>query len=127
MSDSELDLIRHRKLMQLKKRMKKEPEAPRVEEKKEDEPAEILNRFLVGRAWEVLRAARIQYPQAAREVEKTLVKLMSEGKIVSKVTGEELYGLFRRLGFRIHLETRIRILEHGKVRSLEDKIRERSI
>lgn len=126
MSDSELDSIRRKKLKQLKERLEKTAETRKGEEKKEPEPTEILNRFLIGRAWEVLTAARLQYPQAAKGIEKTLVKLISEGRIRSKITGEELYGLFNRLGFRIRLKTRIRILEHGKLRSLEDKIREGS-
>ena len=55
-----------------------------------------------------------------------LVKLIIEGKIRNKISGEELYGLFRRLGIRVRLKTRIKILEHGELKSLEDKIREQT-
>ncbi len=83
-----------------------------------------MNRFFVDRAWEVLNAAKAQYPQAAEYVEKTLVKLISEGKLRTQISGEELYGLFLRLGYRVRLQTKISVLEHGKVKSLEDKIKE---
>lgn len=118
-------MLRRRKLLEIKKRL----ESKAKEEKKERErvkinPEQVLNRFFTGRAWEVLRAARFQYPQAAREIERALVRLILSGRVRSKITGEELYGLFYRLGFRVHLETRIRVLEHGKLKSLEEKIRE---
>ncbi len=38
--------------------------------------------------------------------------------------GEELFVLFRRLGMRVKMETHIRVLEDGKVKSIEEKIRE---
>jgi len=121
-------MIRRKKLLELKKQLEKKAKAKTTnKEKQKVSPREILNRFLVGRAWEVLEAARLQYPQAASVVEKALVKLIVDGRIKSKITGEELYGLFHRLGFRVRLKTRIRILEHGKLKSLEDKIKESTL
>ena len=124
MSDRELEAIRQKKLMKLK-RLLQEREKGKSEEKSED-PRRILNQFFVGRAWEVLNAAKAQYPEVGRYIENTLVKLIMEGKIKSKISGEELYWLFRRLGIRVRLKTRIRILEHGKLKSLEEKIREQT-
>jgi len=120
--DRELEAIRQKKLMELKKILKQREQA-KSGEKRED-AREILNRFFIGRAWEVFNAAKAQYPQVARYVENALVKLIMEGRIRNKISGEELYGLFRRLGVRVRLKTRIKILEHGKVKSLEEKIRE---
>jgi len=123
-SDRELEAIRQKKLMELKKLLQKR-EKEKSEEKRVD-PKEVLDKFFIGRAWEVLNAAKAQYPQIARYVENMLVKLIMEGKIRNKISGEELYGLFRRLGIRVRLRTRIKILEHGKLKSLEDKIREQT-
>jgi len=123
-SDRELEAIRQKKLMELKRLLQK-----REKEKSEGErvdPKKILDKFFIGRAWEVLNAAKAQYPQVARYVENTLVRLIIEGKIRNKISGEELYGLFRRLGIRVRLKTHIKILEHGKLKSLEDKIREQT-
>jgi len=123
MSDTELETLRRRKLQELKRQLGKKP-IPETEKPQEVGPKEILNRFFFNRAWEVLNAAKAQYPEVAANVEKTLVKLIAEGKIRSRISGGELYGLFLRLGFRVRLQTHIRVLEHGKVKSLEEKIRE---
>jgi programmed cell death protein 5 len=123
-SDRELEALRQKKLMELKKLLQRK-EKEKTEEKRVD-PQQILNQFFIGRAWEVLNAAKAQYPQVARYVENVLVRLIMEGKIRNKISGEELYGLFRRLGVRVRLRTRIKILEHGKLKSLEEKIREQT-
>jgi len=124
MSDRELEALRQKKLMELKRLLQKR-EKEKSEEEKVD-PREILDKFFIGRAWEVLNAAKAQYPQVAIYVENMLVKLILEGRIRNKISGEELYGLFRRLGIRVRLKTRIKILEHGQLKSLEDKLRERA-
>jgi len=121
-SDRELEALRQKKLMELKRLLQKR-EKEKTEEEKID-PKKILDKFFIGRAWEVLNAAKAQHPQVARYVENMLVKLILEGRIRNKISGEELYGLFRRLGIRVRLKTRIKILEHGKLKSLEDKLRE---
>ena len=123
MSDRELESIRRKRLQELKKQFEKKTETE-IKDEKAESPQKVLNRFFVDRAWEVLNAAKAQYPQAAEYVENTLTKLISEGKLRTQISGEELYGLFLRLGYRIHLQTRITVLEHGKVKSLEDKIKE---
>ena len=123
MSDTELDAIRRRRLQELKKQFGKRAETEPKDEKL-DSPQAVLNRLFIDRAWEVFNAAKDQYPQAAEYVENTLVKLITEGKLRTQISGEELYGLFLRLGYRVRLQTKISVLEHGKVKSLEDKIRE---
>jgi programmed cell death protein 5 len=123
MSDRELEAIRRKKLLELRRQLQKKEE-PETREERAETSREILSRFFVGRAWEVFNAANDQYPEATSHIEKTLAKLIQEGKIRSEISGEELYGLFRTLGLRIKLQTRIRVLEHGKIKSLEDKIKE---
>lgn len=126
MSDFELEALRRKRLRNLRRQVeiKENVTEPKKSEKKEVDFRKVLNRFFVGRAWEVLNAAKYQHPQVATYVERMLVKLIREGKIRNQISGEELYGLFRRLGFRVRLQTHIRVLEHGKIKSLEDKIKE---
>jgi len=123
MSDTELEAIRRKRLQELKRQFGKRAE-PKPEGEKAESPQKILDRLFVDRAWEVFNEAKAQYPQAADYVENTLVKLVTEGKLRTQISGEELYGLFLRLGYRVRLQTKISVLEHGKVKSLEDKIRE---
>jgi len=111
-------------MLEMKKYLEKKAEAEKDEVKQKTDPHDVLNRSLIGRAWEVLEAARLQYPQAAREVEQALVKLILSGRVRDKITGEELHGLFYRLGFKVRLKTQIRVMEHGKLKSLEEKIKE---
>jgi DNA-binding TFAR19-related protein (PDSD5 family) len=124
MSDLELEMIRYKKLLELKKRLERKTDTEKIEE---GNPREVLNRFFVDRAWEVFDAAKAQYPEAAEYIEKMLAKLILEGKIKEKISGEDLYGLFLRLGFKVRLPTRISIVEHGKVKSLEEKIKEKML
>ncbi len=127
MSNRELEALRRKKLWELKRQLERKAVAgtsQTSEASKTASPTEVLNRLFVDRAWEVFNAAKSQYPQVAVEIEKTLVRLIQEGKLRAAITGEELYGLFLRLGFRVRLRTRIRVLEHGKVKSLEEKIKE---
>jgi len=123
MSDLEFELIRRKRLLEMTKHLEKKAEEARKEPEQKTRPDDVLNRFLIDRAWEVLEAARLQHPRAAKEVENALMKLILSGNIKDKVTGEELYHLFHRLGFRIRLKTQIRVLEHGKLMNLEDKIK----
>jgi DNA-binding TFAR19-related protein (PDSD5 family) len=126
MTDHELELLRRKKMAKLKRLFEKKLETnTKIQTKKKTvEPQDVLKGFLVGRAWEVLNAARTQYPHAAKHIENTLVKLIIGGKVKEKISGVELYTLFRRLGYRIKLQTHIRILEHGKAKSLEEKMKE---
>lgn len=126
MSDLEFERIRRKKLLEIKKRLEEKAKTEKGRDEQKPSPGDVLNRFLVGRAWEVLQAARLQHPRAASQVENALIKLIQTRKIRGKITGEELFGLFYRLGFRVRLKTRIRVLEHGKLKSLEEKIKERT-
>jgi DNA-binding TFAR19-related protein (PDSD5 family) len=123
MSDRELDAIRQKRLRELRRHLERKTETE-IKEEKAESPQEILNHYFIGRAWEVFDAANVQYPEAAKYVENVLVKLIRGEKMKTQISGEELYGLFLRLGFRVRLRTRITVLEHGKVKSLEDKIKE---
>ncbi len=94
------------------------------EQKKEAEPPEkILDKIFVGRAWEVFEAARRQYPQITKQIEGILVQLASSGQLKGPISGEELLWFFRRLGLDVRLEIRIRVLESGELKTLEEKLR----
>jgi len=119
MSDSELMAIRRKKLMEMWKRLSSK------KEKKEEkiDPNKILNRVFRGRAWEVYNAASSQYPQIMDRVRDALVKLVQSGRL-GEINGEQLYLFLRSIGLRVRLNTEIRIMEHGKLKSLAEKLRE---
>jgi len=98
-------------------------EAPKKEAKAKD-PDKILSELFVGRAWEVFRAAETQYPKIARNVKEAFVQLYQKGKFKGLITGEQLLWFFRDLGLNVRLETKIRILESGELKTLAEKLRE---
>ena len=119
MSDSEIERLRRRKLAQLRKRLQIKKEEKKEKVSKQD----LLNRVFVSRAWEVFNATKAQYPHVAKRLGDVLARLVSSGRI-KQVSGQELYYLLRRMGLRVKLKTTIRIKEHGKLKSIEDKMKE---
>ena len=124
MTDTELDRLRQRKLLQMQKRFQtRKTEGKAIS--KEEEKWALLNQIFIERAWEVFEAAKLQYPEEMKRIEDVLVQLILEGKIREKISGEELYSFFHQLGLRIKLETHIRFMEQGKLKSLEEKMKEK--
>lgn len=118
----ELEEWKRRRMLKMKKRwLASEAKKRRsVEDSKK-----VLSRVLIGRAWEVLNAAKRQYPEATRQIEEHLAHMVSTGELKGSISGEQLLWLLRRLGMNIKLETRIRILEHGKLKTIEEKLKDK--
>ncbi|MEM2875936.1 MAG: hypothetical protein QXL67_03160 [Candidatus Bathyarchaeia archaeon] len=118
MSESELIAIRRKKLQELQKRLtsKKDEKGERVDKKK------VLDKVFKGRAWEVFDAACSQYPDLMNKIGEALVKLVLAGKL-KEINGEQLYTFLKGLGLRVKLNTEIRFMEHGELRSLRDKLK----
>jgi DNA-binding TFAR19-related protein (PDSD5 family) len=119
--DSELEKLKRQRLAEMQRRMtaKQQAEAAPVRL----EPRQILERVFVGRAWEVYDAARAQYPGIADQIFEELAELVRSGKLRTKITGEQLFGLLRQIGLDVRLDTKIQVLEHGELRSIADKFR----
>ena len=126
--DKELVIWRRRRLLQMKRAMlakKIEKDNKSQESKNVKKSPEIyLKKILKGRAWEVLETARHQYPKETSHVEKELIRLSSSGEIKDVLDGEQLLWLFRTLGIDVRLDTKIRVLEDGKLKTISDKIKE---
>jgi len=121
--DKILEFLKRRKLIELS-RMASSKETKLIESaSKIENPREVLAKILVDRGLEVLEAAESQYPEITREIEKLIVQLILSGKLRESITGEQLYWLFHRLGINVRLKTRIRILEHGELKTIEEKIK----
>jgi len=120
--DSELEMIRRRKLLEMQRHLFNEQSKMKAEKQTED-PRAVLQNVLVGRAPEVLEAARQQYPDVTQKLEQLLAKLVLQKKIQGKIDGETLFGLFLNLGLRVRLETKIVYYDKGQVKTLEEKIK----
>jgi len=122
--DKELELLRRQRMARLMNRL----QTRKTEEgRKAEDPKKILKRIVTNRAWDVLKAAESQYPEATCRVEEQLAHLVSKGKLAGPILGGQLLWLFRRLGMNVRLETRIRILEHEKLKTIGEKLKESQI
>lgn len=126
LSDAELERLKRRKMLELQRKMlikKEEKEAP----PKPEEPSnrEILGRYFEGRAWEVYDTAWAQFPQVMPQVEEALVEAFKSGKVRERVDGEGLYQFLREVGLPVRLNTTIRYKEHGELKTIGQRMRER--
>ncbi len=128
--DDELERIKQKRLAEMKRKMllkqikdqresEPEPETPR-----EATNQEVLDAMFGNRAWEVYSAAAYQYPQVIGQVEQILVEGIKEGKIADIIDGSALMGFFRQVGLPVRLNTKIRISDHGELKTLEQKMKE---
>ncbi len=119
--DAELERLKHRRMQEMQRRLTEQEK--KTTDQKKPRPREVLKTILVGRAWEVLDAAEVQYPAPTRALEEELARLVSAGRLKGPVTAEQLMWLFRRLGMDVRLDTKIQVYESGEMKSLADKFK----
>ncbi len=123
--DAELNLINARKLAELNKRASaasalsssSEPARPVKSDR------DVLLEALYDRGDEVLQAAYQAYPRQTEIVVAQLARLLKQNGRRERISGGELYQLFRNLGLRFSLKTTIKIQEKGKFVDLKDKLK----
>ena len=89
-------------------------------------PSDTVKKILTGRGVEVLETARRYFPGEVREVEQSLAGLIESGRLKGPVSGEQLYAFLRRIGLPFNMDVKIRVKEHGELKSLEEKFRNSS-
>ena len=123
--DKELELYKRKRLLEMQMHLlaKKAEEKKQEQVEKAPDPKEVLNRIFVGRAWEVFEAARRQYPQATQTLQDELVRLVLSGRLKEQISGEQLLWLFWKIGLDVRMETKIRILESGELKTVAEKLK----
>ena len=119
--DPELEILKAKKLLKMKKKMAEEKPKTAGEKRKTDREVVVEN--LVERGTEVLSAAEAQYPRETAIIITKIAELIKNGELQSKISGGELLSLFRSIGLRVRLNTKISIEEHGKLVSLSDRLK----
>ena len=119
--DNELKLIEKRKLAEMKKRITATA-APKATPKEEKTSRQIVEEMLYDRGTEVLDAAYLYFPDQTPKIIDELATMVKEGKLVDKVSGGELYSLFRQIGLRFNLKTSIRVQDRGRLVDLSEKL-----
>jgi len=121
MSDKELEALKQKRLQEMQKRMARQEY--KKETKEQVDSSQILDKIFRGRAWEVFNAAKTQFPSLMPEIERLLVSLALERNI-GEVEGEQLLALLREIGLQVRLNTTIKVLSRGKIKSLSEKFKE---
>ncbi|TLX97039.1 MAG: hypothetical protein E6K96_04465 [Thaumarchaeota archaeon] len=119
--DAELKLITQRKLAQMK-RMAATTTSAKTQ-KVEKTGRQVVTEMLIDRGDEVLEAAYSYYPNETDHIVKELSRLIREGKFNEKISGGELYSLFRNLGLRFKLNTSMKVEEKGRLIDIGEKFR----
>jgi len=127
-SDDALERLKRRRMLEMQKRMllekaKKQPEKD-TEQPVEPTPEETLNSYLIGRAPEVMAAARNQFPQVISQVEDVLVDAIKTESIKKKIDGESLFQFFRQIGLPVRLQTTIRYKDHGELKTISQRLKD---
>jgi DNA-binding TFAR19-related protein (PDSD5 family) len=121
MSDRELEALKQKRLQEMQKRMARQEY--KKETKERVDSSQILDKIFRGRAWEVFNAAKTQFPSLMPEIERLLVSLALERNI-GEVEGEQLLALLREIGLQVRLNTTIKVLSRGKIKSFSEKFKE---
>lgn len=122
--DAELRLINARKMAELR-RIAGNAAAEKAKEAKQKEKTsrEVLSEYLYDRGDEVLQEAYAHYPNQTPRVVDSLADYLRKHPDTGKISGGELFAVFRKVGLRFSLKTSIRVQERGKFVDLKDKLR----
>ena len=123
---SEIEILRQKRALELRKKMllSQEKSALVVVETPKLSSREVIQKILTGRGVEVLETASRYYPKEIGIIEENLARLIESGRLKGPVSGEELYSFLRRVGLNFSMDTKIRVKEHGELKTLEEKFRE---
>jgi programmed cell death protein 5 len=98
-SDEELEAIRQRKMMELKKRMEEQARRAQIEA--------VMRKLLTPEARERLNNIRLVKPELAEALEQQIIALAQAGRIPVPVTDEFLKKILSELYEHSRRETRI--------------------
>ncbi len=125
---SDLELQRQKRVLELRRRLLLSQNKPAAAPppKPAEPPRDIVRKILAGRGAEVMETARRYYPAEIERLESSIASLIAEGRLRGPISGEELYSFLRRLGLAFSMDVKIRIKEHGELKSIEEKLRKSS-
>ena len=125
---SDLDLQRQKRALELRRKMLQSQEKPAAAQppKPPESARDIVRKILAGRGAEVMETARRYYHAEIERLESSIAALVAEGRLKGPISGEELYAFLKRLGLAFSMDVKIRIKEHGELKSIEEKLRQPS-
>src|SRR5215510_10538042 len=85
---------------------------------------EYLSKYLYDNGEDILDIAEAQFPIQTRRIVHQIVELIKSMEIKNRISGRELLALFRSVGVNVRINTTIQIEDHGKLVSLQDKLKQ---
>lgn len=122
--DRDIEIIKARKLKEMKEKAAALERAKDAPEKKEKSAKETVMSFLYDRGDEVLSAAYSQYPAQTEAIVIKVAEIIRSGELKERISGGELLSLFRSVGLRVRIDTSIRIEQDGKLVSFSEKLKQ---
>ncbi len=124
--DLTLKLLRLRKMRQRMSEFARQRDTAEAEPRKaqQEDPLEELRRNIQGRGEEVMDAAMAENPELVRQVASALVKAIREGKVEAPLEAGDLLILFRRLGLKVKVESRLMVEKKGEIKDLRKVLEE---
>jgi len=86
---------------------------------------EYLSKYLYDQGEEFLDIAEVQFPTQTRRIVHQIVELIKSMEIKNRISGRELLSLFQSVGVNVRINTTIQIEDHGKLVSLQDKLKQK--
>jgi DNA-binding TFAR19-related protein (PDSD5 family) len=127
--DPDIAIIKARKMKELRDKAAAFEKAKKREQQltsPKDTDREIISTYLYDRGEEVLKLAESQYPFQTKAILARIIELIKTGEISQRISGGELFALFRSIGLKIRVNTSIKIEDHGKLVSLSDKLKQQN-
>lgn len=121
-TDPDIERIKARKLREMRKQAAAAPKP--AEPPKTKSPKEVVLSFLYDRGDEVLNRAYAQFPAQTEAIVIRIADLIRTGELQNRISGGELLSLFRSIGLRVHIDTSIKVEDHGKLVSFSDKLKQ---
>ena len=86
---------------------------------------EYLSKYLYDKGEDILDIAESQFPIQTRRIVHQIVELIKSMEIKDRISGRELLSLFQSVGVNVRINTTIQIEDHGKLVSLQDKLKQK--
>lgn len=125
--DLTLKLLKMRKMRMRMAQMARASEAPEPEAKPpaEPNPVEELKKHVSERGDEVLEAASSENPELVKRVSAALLKALADGRLSGPIDAGDLLALFRRLGLKVPVESRVMVHRKGETKDLRKALEEK--
>ncbi len=124
--DSELERLMAKRLAEMQKNISSRQEIKKTQEPPKEKPLENPRDLLINklgfRGLEVLENSESQFPNETKIIVEKLSELIKTGEINEIIDGGKLLTLFRSVGLRIRMATKIHVEHDGKFVSLSDKL-----